>query len=364
MTPRQRVVEALAHRTPARVPFAWNFGPTAEMDNVLTAHLREMGYDWPTVRDAVDDIREVQPEPLAAPDADTDIWGIQRSAQSYGEGVYNEISHYPLAGVTDPAALDAYPWPDPDPYDYEHFREQELAADPDGRRARKLSIANSGNPFEIYCWMTGLEEALINVLTQPDVVHAAMDRITGFFEAKMTRALSAAGDLIDIVYFADDLGGQRGLLMSRRAYRRVIRPYHARLFRLAKSLAPHAVVMLHTDGAVFDILPDLLDAGLEVLEAVQTDAAGMDPVRLKAAYGDRLSFHGGIPVQSLLPHGDPESVRAETQRLVRVFGEGGGYIAAPTHAVQVGTPSENVLAMLRAALGEDDFAAALDAASL
>lgn len=360
--PRSRVCTALAHRVPPRVPFSWNFGPTPEMAAVLTAYLAERNLDWPTLSDTVDDVRQVGPEPLYVLPPATDIWGIVRRPQSYGAGSYDEIVHTPLSGVTYAAELDDYAWPDHDLYDYAHFREQELRLDPDFVRARKLAISTCGNPFEIYCWMTGLEEALINVLIHPDVVHAALDRITGFFAAKMARALEVAGDLVDILYFADDLGGQRGLLMSKKAYCEVLKPYHARLFRLGKVLAPQATVMFHSDGAVFDIVPELIDAGIDVLEAVQTDADGMDAERLKDAFGDRLAFHGGIPVQSLLPNADADTVFHESLRLVEIFGAGGGYIAAPTHAIQVGTPPENVLAMLRAVLGEADFATALEAA--
>ena len=152
--------------------------------------------------------------------------------------------------------------------------------------------------------------------------------------------------------------------MSRKTYRENLQPYHRRLFGLAKQMAPHASVMLHSDGAVFDILPDLIEIGLEVLEAVQVDAGGMDPQRLKDTYGDQLCYYGGISVQALLPQADEEIVFAECQRLVQAFGEGGGYIAAPTHAIQVGTPPENVLAMLRAVLGEDDYRLALEEARL
>jgi len=116
--------------------------------------------------------------------------------------------------------------------------------------------------------------------------------------------------------------------------------------------------MMHSDGAVFDILPDVMDAGVEVLEAVQVDAAGMEPERLKAAYGGRLSFHGAVSVQQLLPHSDAAGVMRECRRLVAVLGAEGGYIAAPSHAIQVGTPPENVLAMLRTVLGEADYEAA------
>jgi uroporphyrinogen decarboxylase len=97
---------------------------------------------------------------------------------------------------------------------------------------------------------------------------------------------------------------------------------------------------------------------------VQVDAAGMDPARLKAAYGERLSFHGAIAVQSLLPRASEAEVLAECVRLLGVLGRGGGYIAAPSHAVQAGTPSANVLAMLRGVLGEDAYRDALDGARL
>ncbi len=374
VTPRRRVLSALAHEAPetdllgGRVPFSWNFGPTPEMAAELTRYLAERGIDWLALRDAVDDVRQVAPVYVGpALPAGTDIWGIRRRSHSYGTGAYDEIAHHPLAGMRDPAALDDVPWPDPGAYDYAGLREQVLvtARGPEGQDhtyAVKLAIRMCGNPFEIYCWMTGLEEALVSVLLYPQLVRAALERITTYFAATLHLALDHVGDLVDILYFADDLGGQQGLLMSPRAYREVLKPYHAELFRVAKHHAPTTAVMFHSDGAVFDILPDLIDAGVEVLEAVQVDAKGMEPERLKAAYGERLSFHGGIAVQSLLPTADAATVDAECRRLVEVFGEGGGYIAAPTHAIQVGTPPENVLAMLRGVLGEADYEAALTVA--
>jgi len=221
MSPRQRVRAALAHQVPDRVPFAWNFGPTPEMTGVLEAALGRRGFDWHSLCAEVDDVRQISPLYIG-PDLpeQTDIWGVVRRDQSYGMGSYNEIARYPLAGIEDSAALASYPWPDPDAYDYEHFREQVLAADPEGIRARKLAIDTCGNPFEIYCWMAGLEEALANVLLNPDLVRAALDKITTFFAEKMRRALAYVNDLVDLAYFADDLGGQQTLLMSRRAYPR------------------------------------------------------------------------------------------------------------------------------------------------
>ena len=360
MTPRGRVRTALTHQAPDRTPFSWNFGPTPEMARILTAVLAERDIDWATLRRAVDDVCSISPRyigPSLPPT--TDIWGIVRAAQSYGGGSYDEIVHYPLAGATDTHELDAYPWPDPDLYDYEGLPDLVARVDPGKLRARKLAINSSGNPFEIYTWMTGLEETMINLLIRPALVRAALVHITDFFAEKMHRSLTRIGSEVDLVYFADDLGGQRTLLFSPETYRSVVKPFHRRLFQQAQALVPQAAVMYHSDGAVFAILDDLIDAGVDVLETVQIDAAGMEPARLKETFGGRLSFHGGISVQSLLIHEDPETVFTRCRELIATFGEGGGYIAAPTHAIQVGTPPENVLAMLRAVLGEADYGAAM-----
>jgi uroporphyrinogen decarboxylase len=360
MSPRERVVAALQHRQPDRVPFAWNFGPTPEMTIELERYLAPRGIHWQRLRAATDDVLNVSPKYIGPKlPATVDLWGIGRRSTSYGSGSYDEMTVHPLAGVDDVDAIHAYSWPNPEAFDYEALRGDILVADPAHRRAHKLAIDVCGNPLEIYCWMTGLEEALINMVAQPELARAALDHITRYFEAKQRRALAVCADLVDILYYADDLGGQAGLLVSRRMYGDVVKPFHARLIRLGKLLAPRAAAMLHSDGAVFDILPNLMDAGVEVLEAVQTDALGMQPARLKRAFGERLAFHGGISVQALLPHCDEREVYEECRRLVEVFGAGGGYIAAPSHAIQVGTPPQNVLSMLRAVLGDEDYAAAL-----
>ncbi len=365
MLPRQRVLAALSHIEPDRIPFAWNFGTTPEMTGVMVAAMASQSIDWLALAKTVDDIVQVSPRytGLTLP-SHVDIWGIERSSQSYGSGAYDEIIRYPLAGIHDLAKIHAYPWPDPCAYDYDIFRDEVLVHDPDAQKARKLAINVCGNPFEIYCWMTGLEEALVNLLLYPEVVHTAMTHITSFFAERLRLTLDLAGDVLDILYFADDLGGQQNLLVSKKTYRKMLKPYHSQLFNLAHDMAPHTKVMFHSDGAVFDILPDLLDAGIDVLEAVQVDTAGMDPMRLKTEYGAHLSFHGGISVQNLLPNADPPTVSRVCSALVKVFGKGGGYIAAPSHAIQMGTPPENVLAMLQTVLGQVDYEVALDAAQV
>jgi uroporphyrinogen decarboxylase len=365
VTGRDRVIAALEHRQPRRVPFSWGFGPTPEMESQLSRDLAGRGLDWAALRTATEDVITVTPRytgPRLPPGVD--MWGVRRAAVSYGPGAYNEVVGRPLAGVTDPRVIDAYPWPTADRFDWVGFRGEVIAPDPGLTRARKLGLVASGRPLEEYTWMTGLEETLINLLENPEVVHAALTRICDFVCEMQRRAAESCADLVDLLFLADDLGGQTGLLMSRPTYRAVVQPHHRRLIHSAHALFPRARAMYHTDGAVFDIIPDLLDAGVDVLEAVQVDAAGMDAGRLKAAYGERLAFQGAIAVQSLLPRADAASVAAECRRLVAVLGSGGGYIAAPSHAIQVGTPTANVLAMLAAVLGDDDYGWALEGARL
>ena len=365
MIPRERVVTALDHCRPDRVPFSWGFGPTAEMTRKLETYFQECGADWRKVRNVTEDkigagAAFIGPMP-ANGNTYSGIWGIQTKSQNYGAGEYDEFTGFPLAGADDPAKLHDYPWPKPEWYDYDKVRGQIETANP-GRR--KAVCVGGGNPFEIYCWMTGLEESLVNLLTNPEVVTTALDYITGFFEERLRRTLKQCGDLVDLIFFADDLGGQNGLLISRETYRSVLQPFHRRLTACARELAPQAACMLHSDGAVFDILPDLMDAGIQVLEAVQVDAQGMDPERLKSAYGERLSFHGAISVQQLLPHSDAATVQSVCRKLIETLGKNGGYIAAPAHAIQVGTPPENVWAMLEAVLGKADFEQVLHQAKL
>jgi fructan beta-fructosidase len=364
-TPRQRVQAALRHTQPGRVPFSWGLHPTPEMTAIMDEYLRLHGMSWRGLYLATEDSLRISPRYIGPPlPENTDVWGILRKEVSYGSGSYDEVAVYPLSQVQSLAEIDAYTWPDPEWFDYAHLRRDVLEADPDGRLAGKLWIDVCGNVWEIYTWMTGHEVMYTNLAQHPEIVHAALEHITRYFEQKLRCALPLVADRVDICYFADDVGGQKAPLISPRTYRELIMPYHRRLFRLAKELAPQAAIMFHTDGSAFDLLPDLIEAGVEVLEAVQVDATKMEPERLKPTFGRQLAFHGGISVQELLPHASAETVETECQRLVRIFGEGGGYIAAPTHSIQVGTPPENLLAMLRGVLGEVDFVTALKQARL
>lgn len=354
MNPRDRVLTALHHEPPDRTPFSWGFCCTGEQSKILAAWCGAQGLDWPRLRHAAEHIVRIAPAyvpPAAAPGASTaNIWGIRTKSSAYDGGEYQEFCDFPLAGITDPAALDDHAWPRAEWFDTASLPARIEAANPGRERAVMLSPA--GNPFEIYSWLTGLEEAMIYLLVAPDVVHAALDRITTIFADRLAACLKSAGHLIDLIFLADDVGGQTGPLLSNATYRALLQPYHRRLIEVARNVAPHVRCVFHTDGAVYELLDDLLDAGIDVLEAVQVDAAGMSPERLKSGFGERVSFHGALSVQQLLPHHDAATVRDECRRLCAVLGDGGGYIAAPSHAIQIGTPPENVVAMLEGVFGD------------
>lgn len=356
---RQRVLDACAHRQPRRVPFSWGFGPTEEQHAILRRELAQQGIDFDRLCEAADDKVGVGPAFTGKPG--TNGWGIKTKTADYGGGTYQEFTDYPLGSVTEVSQLRDYPWPSPDPFDYAGLSALVEKANPGRKRALQCG---GGNPFEIYSWMTGIEQTLMNLATCPEVVVAALEHITGYMAAVLERSYKVIGPMVDLIFFADDLGTQNGLMISRQMYRDIIQPFHRRLTTVAKTYAPQATRMFHSDGAVFEILPDLMDAGVDMLEAVQTDAAGMDPQRLKDAYGKSLGFHGAISVQHLLPHTDPPTVDRECRRLVEILGKDGGYIAAPAHAIQVGTPTANVLAMLKAVLGEEDYARLIEAARI
>ena len=322
------------------------------MNKIIDDYFAGKKINWQKLREIVSDACGIGPEYTGPvpPDGNsfTGIWGIKLKNVSYGTGEYQEFTDFPLAGIDDPQRLHDYSWPDPNNYDFQSMRKNFLESNVNQEKAVQYF---AGNPFEIYCWMVGMEEALINILINPELVKISLGYITDFFRIKLEKVLESAGDIIDIVFFADDLGSQTGLLISRECYVDILQPFHRQLTGTVKKYAPHAFSMLHSDGAVFDLLPDIIDAGFDVHEAVQTDAEGMQPERLKKAFGDKLSFHGGISVQQLLPNNDAEMVKKECQRLIEVFGENGGYVAAPTHAIQTGTPPENVQAMLEGVFG-------------
>jgi uroporphyrinogen decarboxylase len=348
LSSRERVRLALEHKETDRVPIAMVCsGINEPTRSQLDAYLkRERNTSLQAYLDTILDIRSVDPEDAGPPlPAGEDIWGVIRIPVSFGDGTYDEISHYPLADVESTDDIDRHPFPSAEIFDYSVLPERIKALQQDGERCLMMSNANI---FETSWYMRGLEQIFVDMITNPELVHAIMRRVTDFYLEHFTRTLSSARGMIDLAFTADDIGGQSGLLMSLDMWEQFIKPYHLEVNTVIHEFG--ARVIYHTDGAVMEAVPGLIDMGIDVLQALQFDAAGMDPVELKGKYGPQLCFEGGVSVQRTLPFGTVEEVRQEVQQLISVLGKNGGYILGPSHTIQAGTPPENILTMFETAL--------------
>lgn len=348
LSSRERVRLALEHQTTDRIPIGMVCsGINPPTDHALDSQLRQThGIDLTTFLRSIVDIREVQPDYVGPPlSPGYDIWGVKRKPFCYGAGIYEEIETHPLANIQTPADLKQHRFPDVSWFDYSIIPQRIAAANADGDHC---IMAANANLFECAWYMRGFEQMMMDFILNPELAHAIMEQVTSFQVAHFKSILTAAKGQIDLVFTADDIGGQDGLLISLPMWREFLFPYHARLNRLIHEFG--ARVIYHSDGSVMPAVAGLIEMGIDVLQALQFSARGMDPARLKNLHGDRLCFAGGVSVQTTLPFGKVGDVRAEVEMLIRILGKDGGYILGPSHVIQAGTPVENILAMFETAL--------------
>ena len=340
---RERVLLALEHKETDRIPIAMVCsGINAPASGILEDYLqRERGISVHEYLNPLLDIRSVGPDYVGPPlESGVDMWGVRREFISYGIGGYSEIQHYPLEKAKDAGDLSKHRWPSTEWFDYSVMPERIAATQADGEHC--LMIAN-GNVFESSWYMRGFEQMFIDFVLNPELAHGIMQRVTDFYVEHFRKMLSAADGGVDLAFTADDIGDQSGLMVSLEMWEEFMKPYHARLNETIHEFG--VKVMYHSDGSVAKAVPGLIDMGIDILQALQFSANGMDPVELKENYGDQLCFEGGVSVQTTLPFGSPEDARMEVEELITVLGKNGGYILGPSHAIQAGTPPENIVAM-------------------
>jgi len=181
----------------------------------------------------------------------------------------------------------------------------------------------------------------------PELIAALAEAILGFQVPLIENMMQAGGGRIDFFRIGDDYGTQRGLLLSPAMYRQ---HFQSSLRTMSEVARRHgAFYYHHACGAVRQLIPDLIETGVDVLDPIQVKAAGMDPAELKAEFGDRLCFSGGVDEQELLPHGTPEDVRRGVHALCDAMAPGGGFFIGPTHNFQDDIPTENIVALYEAA---------------
>jgi len=269
------------------------------------------------------------------------LWGAPLKDVHVGGAHYQEFAEAPLAAYETPDALDAYPyWPDPDRFDYDGALKRAR------RAAQHFAVIGPWvSCFEIYCQLRGLEQAMLDLVTNPVLVEAVLDRVEAIQTEMMTRFFERAAAYLDLVFVSDDIAGQQSLLISPAMWRRHLQP---RLVRWCELIHSYGLkVFYHTDGAAERLIGPLIESGIDVLNPIQHACPGMERTALKETYGDRVIFHGGVDNQSVLPFGTPEDVRAETERCLETLGAGReGYVCCSCHNVQPGTPLENIFAMI------------------
>ncbi|MCX6997018.1 MAG: uroporphyrinogen-III decarboxylase [Kiritimatiellaeota bacterium] len=348
MTPRERVLQAVQHREPDRVPLFYRDVPAVEarLRRDLGLPSREALLEWLRI-----DFRWVEPAYVGPPLQDDttgrrrDIWGVEYRWIEAGHGGQWEPAAGPLAQVEDPAALDDYPWPQLEWFDFaavaaqlQRYRDYAIMTAP--------GVASPGVLSTIQ-FLLGMERTLTDMLINPDFFQALAARILAFNLAFIERLYAVAGDRIDFFRIGDDFGTQRGLLFGKPQWREFIRPSLAAMSRIAKRHGSR--YYQHTCGAVRELIPELLDVGVDVLDPLQVKAAGMAPAELKAEFGGRLCFSGGVDEQELLPRGTPDQVARAVCDLLAVMAPGGGFFLGPTHNFQADIPTANIVAMYQAA---------------
>lgn len=337
MTPREIVLEQIQHRPTNPVPYTLGFeGDVAER---LTQHYG--GDSW----------RERLVPYVAR------CCGIDRRKQEpIDEGRTRDVFGSVWRTDRRPFHLEEPGLPSPS-FDGYDFPAAEAFMDPDMKQKAFKRLREQSESFTIIgvgwglwesCWgIRGFENALMDCVAEPDFFTELLDRLTELYLAQ----LEACADIpADAFFFGDDWGDQRGVMIGPERWRRYLKPRYARIYEAVH--AQGKIVTSHCCGSVVDIMPDMIEIGLDCLESVQPEARGMDPYELKKKWGDKITFWGCLGSQSTIPFGSPEEIRAEVQRLRRGMGEGGGYILAPAKALQPETPTRNAVAVVEAFTAE------------
>lgn len=347
MEPRQRVLAALRREQPDHVPKDMIFTPA-----ILDLFRAKTGADDPASYFELE-VRRLEPLPARAsgdfspylpmvpPRGHVDEWGVCWVPGSIHH--FEDMVH-PLAAFSTVDDVERYPFPDlVAPERFVGYTQRVDQLHQAGYAVVGSCTPLGGTVFWPAYKLRGMEALLLDMLTNEDYATALLDRVTGI-SAGLAAHVAAAG--VDVVWMADDFGTQIDLMMSLPMWRRWFKGRLAEVVAAAKQANPQALVAFHSDGAISQIIPELIEIGVDALNPVQPEC--MDPAAIKARFGDRLSFWGTVGTQTTLPFGTPDEVRAVVRERIRTVGEGGGLVLAPTHVVEPEVPWENIVAFVDA----------------
>ena len=349
MTSKDRVIRALNHQPTDRVPFMYRDVPEVRQRLKKDLNLRT---DENLFEKLNIDFRWVEPKYIG-PDLKIDyehkidIWGVKWKYTRFNKdaGYWNEEYH-PLQDAQSEEDLDKHNWPELDWFDFSN-----LEADCDKYKDYAImtapGYASPGlfqSPIQP---LIGIERSLIEAYINPDFLLSLIDRILEFQIPFIEKMLKAANGKIDFFRLGDDFGTQQGLLMGIDIWKQFMQPGLKKMADKAKEYGAH--YYQHSCGSIRDLIPAFIETGVEVLDPIQVKARGMNPAELKAEFGNKLCFSGGVDEQDLLPHGTPAEVKVGVRKLLDDIAINGGFFLGPTHNFQDDIPTENIVAMYEAA---------------
>jgi uroporphyrinogen decarboxylase len=335
--PQRALAGVLRGEKPDRLPM--DYWGTPEATAKVTKYLG-CTTDWEMFeRLHIDRVVTLKPAYIGPPlQPGGDLYGRRFETIDYGGGAYEECIFHPLAQYETLAEIEAnYIWPTADWFDYAILLDQIKGKE-------HYPIQGGGSePFLIYKDLRGMEQAYIDLALNPELVHYCLDKLFDFCCDNTVRIYQQLPGQVTLSYIAEDFGGQKTLLFSAAMIRDFFIPRMKRMIDLAHEAGVFA--FFHSDGAIRPIIPDMIAAGIDILNPIQWRSPGMARETLKADFGAQVVFHGGVDNQQTLPFGSVEAVRQEVIANIETLGVGGGYILAPCHNIQVVSPAENVVAM-------------------
>ena len=340
MTSRERWLAVLNRQSPDRIPM--DYQATAEATDKLKRHLCCETVSELFERLHIDSRSGVRPLYTGPPlPKNTDIFGCRTKRVSYGTEVYDECIYHPLADYNTVEEIERnYTWPSVDWYDYSVIPDQIKGKD------ESPIMGGVSEPFWTYKNLRGQEQAYMDLILNPEMVHYCLDKLYDFCYEDARRIYELIPGKVTMSFISEDLGAQDDLIYSPDQIREFFLPRMKRMMELAHSAG--AFVFHHNDRAIRKIIPDLIETGIDILNPVQWRYKGMERASLKKDFGDLCIFHGAMDNQQTLAFGSVDDVRREVEENIAVLGEDGGYILAPCHNIQAVSPPENIAAMYEA----------------
>lgn len=342
MKPREIVLDQIRHVETDTVPYRLGIEP--EIAAALDTHYGSPSWrvriqEFMVTTHAVETMRRLPPErPGYERDPFGSLWRTDKRP-----------FHLEEPGLTQPS-FQGYHWPAPE----EFFCDKEAL-----EAARQLCTEKKDDQFIIASLMWGLfesgwglrgfENIMMDMASEQEFYQELLDRVTEQFLVYVEFTCDQLPD-VDAIMFGDDWGDQRGVMGGPDRWRELFKPRYKKIFDRVHQKGK--ITISHCCGSVVDIMPDIIEAGLDVLESVQPEARGMNPYELKAAYGGEIAFYGCLGSQSTIPFGTPDGIHAEVRKLKREMGAGGGFILSPAKALQPETPIENAVAVVEAFVGD------------